>query len=307
MLLSLLKTSEGTAFTHPNQFQDRYQGGHLVQLHHGRGQELSRGWSPSTIVLAVGAPIQLRRGGVCADLPADSAMVLEEGAQYSLGCPSPAQCFSLMLARPAATASQAWLGRRLLPEWIPADDPSLAPLLLLNRRCRSTPAGRLDDQGLVSHFLHGLRQRQLQIETRLQRCPGRTLAHKRDVLGRLARVAALLDAPGGNPADLCTMAELANYSPTHFLRLFAGVYGASPHDYQVQVRLQKAHRLLLDTQLAVRDIAETVGFDSRSTFNRLFRRAYGRSAAELRDRQQGQTASPQPRPAESMAGWGMLA
>ena len=80
MLLSLLKTSEGTAFTHPNQFQDRYQGGHLVQLHHGRGQELSRGWSPSTIVLAVGAPIQLRRGGVCADLPADSAMVLEEGA-----------------------------------------------------------------------------------------------------------------------------------------------------------------------------------------------------------------------------------
>lgn len=298
MLLTLLKTTEGSSFTHPSQFQDRYQGGHLVQLHHGRGQELSRGWSPSTIVLAVAAPVTLRRAGITSELPADSAMVLEEGAQYSLGCQAPGQCFSLMLARPAAVGAAAQ-GRRLIPEWIAAGDPALNPLQALHRRCRGTTPGRIDDQGLVSHLLHALRQRQLQAETRLQRCPGRTIGHKRDVLGRLARVAAMLDAPGGTPADLCTMAELANYSPTHFLRLFAGVYGASPHDYQVQVRLDKAHQLLLDTDLAVRDIAESVGFDSRSTFNRLFRRAFGRSAAELRDRAQHLS---RPRPLQALAG-----
>lgn len=285
MNLTLLKHAESTTFNHPAQFQERAGNGNVAQILSGRGQELSRGWSPTSLILAIGGSVQLRRGRIQAELAPDSAMLLDDGAQYSLYCQGNAQCFILMFGSAVLTGGRpaSASGRRLLSETIGAGDLLLQPLIALHRRCRFEPEGRVDDQGSVAGFLYGLRQRQLAFEARLARCPGRTLGHKRDVLARLSRVAAMLDAPGGVPADLSTLAELANYSPTHFLRLYTAVYGASPHDYQVRVRLEKAHRLVLRTSLAVRDIAEAVGFDSRSTFNRLFRRAYGQSAANLRE------------------------
>ncbi len=286
MHLTLHKHAEGSAFTHPLQFQECVGNGNLVQILNGRGQELQRGWSPTSLILAVGGTVLVRRGRVHAELAADSALLVEDGAQYSVLCQGHALCFILMFGNTVLAtrgASSASNGRRLLSAAIAAGDTLLHPLIALYRRCRFEPEGRMDDHGAAAGFLYGVRQRQLKAEAQLARCPGRTLAHKRDVLARLSRVAAMLDAPGGAPADLATLAELANYSPTHFLRLYTAVYGASPHDYQVQVRLDKAHRLVLRTSLAVRDIAEAVGFDSRSTFNRLFRRAYGQSAADLRD------------------------
>ncbi len=287
MHLTLRKQNEGSVFSHPLQFHECVGNGNLAQILSGRGPELHRGWSPTSLVLAVGDTVLVRRGRVQSALAPDSALLLEDGAQYTVLCQGNAQGFVLMFGNDVLAtrgASSASNGRRLLSEAIPAGDSLLQPLIALYRRCRFETEGRMDDHGAAAGFLYGLRQRQLKAEARLARCPGRTQAHKRDVLARLSRVAAMLDAPGGAPADLATLAELANYSPTHFLRLYTAVYGASPHDYQVQVRLERAHRLVVRTSLAVRDIAEAVGFDSRSTFNRLFRRAYGQSAADLRER-----------------------
>lgn len=280
MNLSLLRPNDYSPAGQP-----RGPAHQLARIQHGQHPEVTRGWSPASVIVAIGGSLLLQRGAVQAELVSDSAMVLEDGAIYSIQPLGSALCFSVTLAgaSPTSAGTRAGTASRLHSEWIAADEPVLKPLLELYRRCRNEPEGRFDDQGAVAGFLYGLRQRQHAADERLARCPGRTLAHKRDVLGRLAKVAAMLDAPAGSPADLATLAALANYSPTHFLRLFAAVHGASPHDYQVSIRLRKAHRLVLHSPLAIRDIAERVGFESRSTFNRLFRRAFGCSAAELRE------------------------
>ena len=288
MDLVLVKQSQiaGPSFAHPGHFNERYHGLSLAVISNPRGAEAPRAWCPPSLVMALGGPVLLRRGAVHSQIPADAVMVLEEGAQYSVLSQGSASVLTVMLGSDALNAGTSYQSpkRRLLPTLVGASDPIVGSLQSLSRRCRFEPEGLIDDQGTLQSFLSELWSRQRANEHLMARCPGRTLAHQRDVLMRLSRVASLLDAPGGAPADLATLAELASYSPTHFLRLFSAVYGASPHDYQVNVRLAKARRMVAETGLAVRDIAEAVGFDSRSTFNRLFRRAFGTSAADLRQR-----------------------
>ncbi len=288
MDLVLVKQSQAAApsFAHPGHFNQRYHGMSLAVISNPRGAEAPRAWCPPSVVMALGGPVLLRRGAVQAQIPADAAMVLEEGAQYSLLSQGSSSVLTVMLGSDALSAGATQHGpkRRLLPGLIGAADPIIDSLHSLSRRCRFEPEGLIEDQGTLHRFLSDLWARQRANDHLLNRCPGRTLAHQRDVLMRLSRVASLLDAPGGAPADLATLAELASYSPTHFLRLYSAVFGASPHDYQVNVRLAKARRMVAETSLAVRDIAEAVGFESRSTFNRLFRRAFGTSAADLRQR-----------------------
>jgi len=288
MDLVLVKQSHAASpsFAHPGHFNERYHGLSLAVISNPRGQEAPRAWCPPSLVMALGGPVLLRRGAVHSQIPADGFMVLEEGAQYSVLSQGSASVLTVMLGTDALNAGAGHQApkRRLLPTHIGPSDPIAGNLQALSRRCRFEPEGLIDDQGALHNSLSELWTRQRANGHLMARCPGRTLAHQRDVLMRLSRVASLLDAPGGAPADLATLAELASYSPTHFLRLFSAVYGASPHDYQVNVRLAKARRMVAETGLAVRDIAEAVGFDSRSTFNRLFRRAFGTSAADLRQR-----------------------
>ncbi len=288
MDLVLVKQSQAASpsFAHPGHFNERNHGLSLAVISTPRGQEAPRAWCPPSLIMALGGPVLLRRGAVHAQIPTDGIIVLEEGAQYSVRSQRSASVLTVMLGAVAlnADATQQSPKRRLLPTLVGQADPIAGTLQSLSRRCRFEPEGLIDDQSALNDFLSELWARQRANSHLMARCPGRTLAHQRDVLMRLSRVASLLDAPGGAPADLATLADLASYSPTHFLRLFSAVYGASPHDYQVNVRLAKARRMLAETGLAVRDIAEAVGFDSRSTFNRLFRRAFGTSAADLRQR-----------------------
>jgi AraC-like DNA-binding protein len=284
MNLTLLKHAGDAPSAHPARLPAHADAAPLARILLGHEPEAMRNGAAVGIVVAIGGNLLLRRGGVLAEVASESAMLLEEAAHYSVQCLGQAHGFSVLFgAAVSGLGGQQAGSRRIHSEWIGRGDSLLQPLIELYRRCRFEPEGKLDDRGAVAGFLYGLRLRQQSAETRLTRCPGRTMAHKRDVFGRLARVAAMLDAPAGSPADLATLAALANYSPTHFLRLFAAVHGASPHDYQVQVRLRKAHHLVLNSRHAIRDIAESVGFESRSTFNRLFRRAFGRSAADLRE------------------------
>ena len=71
-------------------------------------------------------------------------------------------------------------------------------------------------------------------------------------------------------------------SPFHFLRMFSGVFGVTPHQYLVRARLRKAARLLSEPERAVTDIAIDVGFGDLSNFVRTFHRAAGVSPSQFR-------------------------
>lgn len=116
----------------------------------------------------------------------------------------------------------------------------------------------------------------------VEACPGRTLQQRRNVYARLQRVRHYMIANSAVDLDTRALAAVVSYSPWHFIRIFDGVFGETPHDFLMRRRLDEARRLLRESRLAIAEIALVAGFDNRCTFARLFRRRYGITAGDYR-------------------------
>ena len=82
------------------------------------------------------------------------------------------------------------------------------------------------------------------------------------------------------------LAQEANMSPSALHQHFKAVTAMSPLQYQKQLRLQEARRLILGATLDAASAGFRVGYDSPSQFSREYRRLFGapplRDAARLR-------------------------
>jgi AraC family transcriptional regulator of adaptative response / DNA-3-methyladenine glycosylase II len=78
------------------------------------------------------------------------------------------------------------------------------------------------------------------------------------------------------------LAARLGIGPRHLARLFHKHIGASPVQTAKTVRLQRAKRLLNDSDLGMTEIAFRAGFKSLRRFNSAFRELYDRSPAPLR-------------------------
>ncbi|QWG18986.1 AraC family transcriptional regulator [Bradyrhizobium sediminis] len=104
---------------------------------------------------------------------------------------------------------------------------------------------------------------------------------------RAVETALWIDAHSHREIDLEQAAAQADISPFHFLRLFSGVLGVTPHQYLVRSRLRHAARLLADDGISVTDVAYDVGFGDLSNFVRTFHRAAGVSPRRFREASRG--------------------
>lgn len=79
------------------------------------------------------------------------------------------------------------------------------------------------------------------------------------------------------------LADIANYSPFHFQRIFKEVIGESPKQYIIRVRLESAaHFLNIHKTKSITEISIDCGFSSPSAFARAFKNYFGVSAEESR-------------------------
>jgi AraC family transcriptional regulator len=99
---------------------------------------------------------------------------------------------------------------------------------------------------------------------------------------RAVDAAHWLESRAHEAIDLRRVASEAGLSPFHFLRLFTGALGVTPHQYLVRARLRRAARLLVDPERPITDVALDVGFSDLSNFIRTFRRAAGVSPGTFR-------------------------
>jgi len=74
--------------------------------------------------------------------------------------------------------------------------------------------------------------------------------------------------------SLTALAKVAYLSPFHLLRSFRKTVGLPPHEYVINLRIQRAKRLLLQGR-TLSDAAYETGFCSQSHFNRHFKRIMG--------------------------------
>lgn len=71
------------------------------------------------------------------------------------------------------------------------------------------------------------------------------------------------------------VAAFSGYSKYHFSRVFKTFTGMSFYDYYMRQRLVLCRRLLSDSTMQVTEVALRVGFDSITTFNRVFKQFEG--------------------------------
>lgn len=141
------------------------------------------------------------------------------------------------------------VSRLLLLLETPADIPILAPLIereILYRLLRGRQGGML---------------RQI------------ALADSR--LSRIGRAIAWIRAHYAEPFRIEDVAEAAGMSPASLHRHFRTVTALSPLQFQKQLRLQEARRLLIARRSDVAMVSFTVGYGSPSQFSREYSRLFG--------------------------------
>ena len=98
----------------------------------------------------------------------------------------------------------------------------------------------------------------------------------------IGTVIASMRADVGYPYTLDTFAEMANYSPFHFARLFRHAIGIPPGEFLAALRFHRAKELILKSDLSITDICFEVGFSSLGTFSSRFKQLVGVNPADLR-------------------------
>jgi AraC-like DNA-binding protein len=166
--------------------------------------------------------------------------------------------------------------------WQTGCAPPLPELMVLGELAQAAACGR-SDVGL-DEVGHALASRFGEVVSGRTQKPVQATARDRR---RAVETALWIDAHSHQAIDLEDAAGEAGLSPFHFLRLFSGVLGVSPHQYLVRSRLRHAARLLADDDRPVTEVAYDVGFGDLSNFVRTFHRAAGVSPLRFRQASRG--------------------
>ncbi|WP_427183843.1 AraC family transcriptional regulator N-terminal domain-containing protein [Bordetella bronchialis] len=110
----------------------------------------------------------------------------------------------------------------------------------------------------------------------------RQLVQKDSHTQRIARAIRLLREHYVRPLRVEELARHAHMSPSSFHHHFKAVTAMSPLQFQKQLRLQEARRLMFTSDADVAVVAHQVGYESPSQFSREYSRLFG--SAPLRDK-----------------------
>jgi len=167
--------------------------------------------------------------------------------------------------------------------WQIGATPPLAELMVLGELAQAAACGR-SDIGL-DEVGHLIASRLIEVVSGEPRRPAKLTARDRR---RAVEAALWIEANSHLDIELEDAARQASVSPYHFLRLFAGALGVTPHQYLLRTRLRRAARHLAGDDTLVTEIAYDVGFNDLSNFVRSFHRAAGVSPLKFRQGSRGE-------------------
>jgi len=117
-------------------------------------------------------------------------------------------------------------------------------------------------------------------------------------LARMQRVLDHVDAHLDTDLSTEALAGVAAFSPFHFHRQFAELFGISVHRYVQLARLKRASLALAYRKTSVFDIALDSGFGGPEAFARAFRQRIGQSPSAFRARPEWAPLAAAPAPLE---------
>lgn len=78
-------------------------------------------------------------------------------------------------------------------------------------------------------------------------------------------------------------ANICNLSESRFSHLFTNIIGISPKQYLLMCKIDVAKKLLINTELSIYQISESVGFADQNYFSRIFKKHTGISPLKYRN------------------------
>lgn len=84
------------------------------------------------------------------------------------------------------------------------------------------------------------------------------------------------------PLTLEAIAKKATLSPYYFTRIFTREIGFTPHQYLINIRISAAKFMLKSSEMSVKDIAFSTGFNSESSFCTTFKKWTGSTPSQYR-------------------------
>jgi AraC family transcriptional regulator len=99
---------------------------------------------------------------------------------------------------------------------------------------------------------------------------------------RLRRIKEFVHARMEDDLSLDEMAQSVGLSTAHFARMFRKATGATPHQFVLRQRLERAKAMLRAPDARVLDVAVACGFKTQQHFAQVFRDVWGVSPTEYR-------------------------
>lgn len=112
---------------------------------------------------------------------------------------------------------------------------------------------------------------------------GREPAAGREADPLMEKAALLIHKSAFQKLDLKQIATELNLSPVRLTQKFKDDFGVTPIHYLTSIRLKKATTLLIETNLTLEQIAESIGYQSGFYLNRVFKNQMKMTPAKFRE------------------------
>lgn len=120
----------------------------------------------------------------------------------------------------------------------------------------------------------------LQVSQQLKSLPYLKSATKQEVFKRLSLAHSHLLEHFQQPVSLEELSKVAMLSRFHLIRLYRQLYGLSPHQHLLQLRIEHAGRLLKNG-VSPTEVAHRLSFSDRRAFSKAFKKVTGTTPSSL--------------------------
>ncbi|MBO5199940.1 MAG: helix-turn-helix transcriptional regulator [Clostridia bacterium] len=103
--------------------------------------------------------------------------------------------------------------------------------------------------------------------------------------GKQEEMNKLIEYIAMNPRRIVSNEELADVifrSKDYCIKKFAHHFGVTPYEYQIQQKIFTAQNLLKNTQMSIKEIASTIGYEDQHYFSYMFKKRCGQSPLQYR-------------------------
>ena len=119
-------------------------------------------------------------------------------------------------------------------------------------------------------------------------------AHKDNLMSVEKEMNTLVEYITMNPRRIVGNQELADVifrSKDYVIKRFFANFGATPYDYQIQQKMFSARNMLANTNLSVKEIAASLGYEDQHYFSFMFKKRCGMSPTQYRKKVRAEYAA----------------